>query len=136
MVNKAIVLGRLGQKPEIRYTQSGQAVVSLRVATTAYWKRDNLPQERTEWHTVVVWGRTAEACAQYLTKGSLVYVEGEIQSRQYETKTGEKRTAYEIKASDVKFMEIGNRGNENDNQVESHDAAAAAAAKQTEDLPF
>ena len=76
-VNKAIIIGNLGRDPEVRYTQGGQAMTRFTVATTDTWTdRDNGRQERTEWHNIVVWGKQAETCGQYLSKGRQVYIEG------------------------------------------------------------
>ena len=81
-VNKAIIVGNLGKDPEVRFTQSGQAMARFSVATTDTWMdRENGRQERTEWHNIVVWGKQAETCGQYLSKGRQVYIEGRIQTR-------------------------------------------------------
>lgn len=107
-VNKAILIGNLGRDPELRYTQNGQAVVNFTLATSETWTKDGERQERTEWHRIVVWGRTGEICAQYLSKGRQVYVEGRIQTREWEDKEGNKRQTTEINANVVRFL--GNRG--------------------------
>ncbi|MEO2168769.1 MAG: single-stranded DNA-binding protein [bacterium] len=104
-VNKAIILGRLGADPEIRFTQSGAGVCNFNVATDTVWKdKDGQKQSRTEWHRIVVWGPQAEPCSKYLTKGREVYVEGEIQTRSWEDKEGNKRWTTEIRARDVRFL--------------------------------
>src|SRR5581483_7368279 len=97
-VNRAILVGRLGRDPETRYTSAGQAVCNFTLATDeTYRDRNGERQKRTEWHKIVVWGKQAEIAQQYLKKGSLVFVEGRIQSRQWDdTKDGTKRTACEI----------------------------------------
>lgn len=98
-LNKAMLIGNLGQDPEVRYTQSNTAVATLNIATSERYKDSNGEyQENTEWHRVVAWGRTAEVCQQYLSKGSKVYIEGPIQTRQWEDKEGQKRYTTEIKA--------------------------------------
>jgi single-strand DNA-binding protein len=104
-VNKAIIVGRLGRDPELRHTQTGTAVASFSVATEEKVK----DTKRTEWHQITAWGKTAELCAQYLAKGSQVYVEGRIQSEEYVDKTGAKRTTTKIVASEVKFLGGGPR---------------------------
>jgi single-strand DNA-binding protein len=105
VVNKVILIGNLGRDPEVRFTPSGQAVARFSVATTERWRdQQGQPQERTEWHNVVVWGKQAEACGQYLAKGRQVYVEGRIQSRSYDDKDGNKRTVVEIIAQTVRFL--------------------------------
>lgn len=112
-VNKVILIGNLGADPEIRRTQTGTAVTEMRVATSESWKDKNgQRQERVEWHRVVVWGNTAEACAKYLAKGRQVYVEGRIQTRQWEDKDGQKRYTTEIVANEVTFLGGGKDGGE------------------------
>jgi single-strand DNA-binding protein len=105
-VNKVILVGNLGRDPELRYTQGGQAVANFTLATTERFpSRDGGErQERTEWHRVVAWGRTAELCAQYLSKGRSVYVEGRLQTREWEDKEGQKRRTTEIVALSVQFL--------------------------------
>lgn len=105
-VNKAILIGNLGRDPELRYTQNGQAVANFTLATSESWtdKASGEKVERTEWHRIVVWGKMGEHCAQYLTKGRSVYVEGRIQTREWEDKEGQKRRTTEINAQSVKFL--------------------------------
>jgi single-strand DNA-binding protein len=105
-VNKAILVGRLGRDPEVRYLPSGQSVASFSLATSDnYTDRGGQRQERTEWHNIVVFGKQAELCGQYLKKGREVYVEGRIQTRQYEAKDGSgKRSRTEIVAQRVQFL--------------------------------
>jgi single-strand DNA-binding protein len=111
-VNKVILIGNLGRDPELRYTQSGQAVANFSLATSENWndKTSGERIERTEWHRIVAWGKTAELCSQYLSKGRTVYVEGRLQTREYEDKEGIKRRTTEIVASNVTFL--GSRGGE------------------------
>lgn len=105
-VNKVILLGRLGRDPEIKYTSNGSAVCTLNLATSETWndKASGQKQERTEWHRVVVWGKLAELCNQYLTKGRQAYVEGRLQTRSWDDKDGQKRYTTEINASTVQFI--------------------------------
>ena len=105
-VNKVILVGNLGRDPELRYTQGGQPVANFTVATNESWnKKDGSGrEERTEWHRIVAWGRTAELCAQYLAKGRTVYIEGRLQTREWETKEGQKRNTTEIVAQTVQFL--------------------------------
>src|SRR6266516_3739965 len=104
-VNKVILIGRLGRDPELKYTPSGTPVAKFSVATDEVFKdRSGEQQRRTEWHNIVAWNRLAEICGQYLTKGKQVYVEGSIRSRQWEDQSGNKRTAYEIVARDMKML--------------------------------
>lgn len=108
-LNRVMLLGNLGQDPELKFTQSGQAMLKIRLATTeTYFDRDKQKKERTEWHTVVVWGRRAEALGKILTKGSSIFVEGSIQSRSYEGRDGQKRYATDINARNVVL--VGGRG--------------------------
>ncbi|MEX0649246.1 MAG: single-stranded DNA-binding protein [Balneolaceae bacterium] len=105
-LNKAMVIGRLGADPEVRYTQSNTAVATLSVATTERYKDKNGElQENTEWHRIVAWGRLAEICQEYLKKGSLAYFEGPIQTRQWEDKDGQKRYTTEIKALNMQMLD-------------------------------
>lgn len=104
-VNKAIIIGNLGKDPEIRYTPGGQPVANFTVATNERWNdKSGQPQERTEWHRIVVWGKTAENCGQYLKKGRSVYVEGRIQTREWTNKEGQKQWTTEIVANNVTFL--------------------------------
>ena len=106
MLNKAQIIGRLGQDPEVRYTQSNTAVATLSVATSERYKDKNgEQQEKTEWHRVVAWARLAEICQEYLKKGSLVYIEGTIQTREWEDKDGVKRYTTEIKALSMQMLD-------------------------------
>lgn len=106
MVNKAVLIGRLGKDPEIRNTQTDQPVANFSIATSESWKdKDGKKQERTEWHNIVVWGQLATICAQYIRKGSLVYVEGRLQTRSYEAKDGAKRYTTEVVATTVQFLD-------------------------------
>ena len=108
-VNKVILVGRLGRDPETRFTGAGQAVANFSVATDETYKdRNGERQKRTEWHKIVVWGKQAEIAQQYLKKGSLVFIEGRIQSREWQDKEGQKRTSFEIVASN--FRMLGGRG--------------------------
>lgn len=105
-LNKAMVIGRLGADPDVRYTQSNTAVATMSVATTERYKdRNGELQENTEWHRVVAWSRLAEICQQYLKKGSLVYFEGPIQTREWEDKDGQKRYTTEIKALNMQMLD-------------------------------
>jgi len=108
-VNKVILVGRLGRDPETRYTGGGQAVANFSVATDETYKDKNGErQKRTEWHKIVVWGKQAEIAQQYLKKGSLLFIEGRIQSREWQDKEGQKRTSFEIVATN--FRMLGGRG--------------------------
>lgn len=105
-VNKVILIGNLGAKPELKYLPSGQAVCEMRMATTeSFTGKDKQKQEKTEWHRVKAWGKTGENCAQYLDKGRQVYVEGRLETRSWDdAKSGEKRYITEIIAQHVQFL--------------------------------
>jgi single-strand DNA-binding protein len=109
-VNKAIIVGNLGQDPEVRYTASGTAVTNVSVATTDSWKdrQSGEQKERTEWHRVVFFSRLAEIAAEYLKKGSQVYIEGQIQTEKWQDKDGNDRWTTKIVARDMKML--GSRG--------------------------
>jgi single-strand DNA-binding protein len=105
-INKVILIGNLGRDPELRYTQNGQPVANFSLATSEQWTDKNSGEkvEKTEWHRIVVWGRTAEHCSQYLAKGRTVYIEGRLQTRDWEDKEGQKRSTTEINAQTVQFL--------------------------------
>jgi single-strand DNA-binding protein len=104
-VNKVILVGRLGRDPETRYTGGGQAVANFSMATDESYKDKNGErQKRTEWHRITAWGKLAEICQQYLKKGTMVYIEGRIQSREWQDKEGQKRTSYDIVANTMKML--------------------------------
>jgi single-strand DNA-binding protein len=109
-VNKVILVGNLGADPETRYTAGGSAVTNVRLATTDSWrdKQSGEQQERTEWHRVVFWGRLAEIAAEYLRKGSQIYVEGRIQTRKWQDKDGQDRWTTEIVGNEMQML--GSRG--------------------------
>ena len=105
-INKVILIGNLGRDPELRYTQNGQPVANFSLATSEQWTDKNSGEkvERTEWHRIVVWGRSAEHCSQYLAKGRTVYIEGRLQTREWEDKEGQKRSTTEVNAQTVQFL--------------------------------
>lgn len=104
-VNKVILVGRLGKDPEVRYTPSGAAVANFSLATDESWKdKSGEKQQRTEWHNVVAWNKLAEICGQYLNKGKLVYIEGKLQTREWDDKDGNKRRTTEVVASEMVML--------------------------------
>lgn len=121
MINKVIIVGNLGQDPELRYTAAGDPVANMSVATTFKTKEN----EYTEWHRVTVWGQAAEACGKYLTKGRQVYVEGRLQTRKYEDKEGVTRYTTEIVANEVKFL--GGNPDKSEAKEETNSKPAPAA---------
>jgi single-strand DNA-binding protein len=126
-VNKAILVGRLGRDPETRYTSGGQAVCNFSLATDESYKdRAGERQKRTEWHKIVMWAKLGELAQQYLKKGSLVYIEGRIQSREWQDKEGQKRTTVEIVGSEMKFL--GGRGDNAPPRAASASAGGGGAS--------
>ena len=110
-LNKVMLIGNLGADPDMRYTPSGAGVCEMRIATNESWTdKQGQRQERTEWHRIVVWGKRAELCAKYLSKGRQCYVEGRLRTRSWEDKEGNKRWTTEIVATDVQFLGGGGRG--------------------------
>jgi single-strand DNA-binding protein len=104
-VNKVILVGNLGRDAELRYTPGGAAVATLNMATTDVWNdKAGQKQEKTEWHRVVLWGKSAEALAEYLTKGKQIYIEGRLQTRQWDDKDGNKRYTTEIRGDKVVLL--------------------------------
>ena len=105
-VNKVLLLGRLGQDIELRYTPNGDAVGNCTMATSETWKDKGTGErkERTEWHRLVIWGRRAEGLKDYLLKGTQIYVEGRLQTRQWEAKDGGKRSTTEIRVDNIEFV--------------------------------
>jgi single-strand DNA-binding protein len=105
-VNKAILVGRLGSDPDIRYTPGGSAVANFNIATDRAWKdKDGNWQNETTWHRIVVWTRLAEFAKEYVKKGNRVYVEGRIQTREWEDQNGQKRYITEVVANDLQLLE-------------------------------
>lgn len=136
-VNKVILVGRLGQDPEVRYTQGGTAVANLRIATDETWKdQSGERQQRTEWHTVVAWRRLAEICGQYLSKGRLVYIEGKLQTRNWQDREGNKRYSTEVQADNM--VMLGGRSEEGQAAPAAPPAAAASSdsGASDDDIPF
>ena len=110
-VNKVILVGNLGRDAELRYTPGGAAVATLNLATTEVWNdKAGQKQEKTEWHRVVLWGKQAESLQEYLTKGKQIYVEGRLQTRQWDDKDGNKRYTTEIKADRITLLGGGGGG--------------------------
>ena len=137
MVNKVILVGNLGKDPEVRFTPNGRARATFSVATSERWTdQQGQKQERTEWHNVVVWGKQAETCGQYLSKGRQVYVEGRITSRQYDDKDGNKRYITEIVARDVRFLGGGGGRAPADAGASLPPGEDAGPPVEDDDIPF
>lgn len=130
MLNKVILIGRLGRDPETRYMPNGEAVCNFSVATSESWKDSNgQKQERSEWHNVTMYRKLAEIAGQYLKQGSQVYIEGKIKSRKYTDKNGAERTAYDIIANELKML----GGN---TQTPAQKPQPAQAQEDIDDVPF
>jgi len=132
-VNKVIIVGRLGQDPELRSTPSGQQVCNLSIATSETWVKDGNKEEKTEWHRVILWEKRAEIAAKYLKKGRLVYIEGKLQTNSWVDQNGEKRYATQILANSLQFLESGNN-----NYVDNSDEYRAdnIDISKYNDIPF
>ena len=147
-LNKVMLIGRLGRDPEIRYSQDGRAVGNFSMATSQQWsdKDSGEKKERTDWHRVVIFGRLAEICSQYLSKGRLVYIEGRLQSRSYE-QDGVTKYITEVVANDMQMLESKNAAQSQytDNAAPSYDAGAPSQSSASsggggnefdDDIPF
>ena len=121
-VNRVILIGRLGRDPELRYILAGKAVANFTMATSENWKDDSGErQERTEWHKIQMWGKLAEVAGKYLSKGSQVYIEGKLQTREWTDKDGQKRYTTEIVASSLVMLSGKGDGGNNPEKPESSD---------------
>lgn len=141
-LNKAQLIGRLGADPETRYMQSGKAVTNIRIATSERWKDKNNGerQERTEWHTIVMFDKLGEIAAEYLRKGAQVYIEGKLQTRKWQAKDGTDRYSTEIVAHTMQMLGGGKRGEQSerpaDRQQSSQQSASADDGGFDDDIPF
>ncbi len=142
-VNKAIILGSLGNDPDIRYTAAGAAVANISIATNEQWKdkESGEMQERTEWHRVVFFGRLAEVVGEYLRKGSQVYIEGRIRTNKWQDKEGQDRYTTEIVASDMQMLGSKSGGGIADQSPPAQSSAPAGPEKDSnddfdDDIPF
>ena len=138
-MNKIIVIGNLGRDPEMRYLPSGESVTSFSVASSRrYTTSSGEQREETEWFNVSAWGRLAELCNQYLTKGRQVYIEGRLRSRSYEGRDGQTRFSNDIRLTDVQFLR-GGQGSDSDVAPYGDDSGAEGftpPADDIDDLPF
>ncbi len=126
-VNKVILIGNLGRDPEVRYMPSGDAVANISIATTETWKDKNgEKQEKTEWHRVAMFGKTAEIAGEYLKKGSQVYIEGRLETRKWTDKEGQERYTTEIRADRMQML--GSRSGGSERMAPPEDDAPRAAA--------
>jgi len=131
-----MIIGRLGQDPDLKGTPNGTQVCNFSVATTESWKDKNgNKQEKTEWHRIVVWGKLAEICGQYLSKGRQVYIEGSLQTRSWE-KDGVKRYSTEINAKTVQFLGGAQGGIDQNNNSRQADEDESESFYNSDDIPF
>lgn len=143
-VNKVIVVGRLGADPEVKTVSGGQTVARLSVATSENWTdKQGQKQERTEWHRVVVWGKLAELCGKYLSKGRQVYLEGRLQTRSWEDQQGQKKYTTEIVANTVQFLSgggpnasAGGASGSGDNDFGAQDFGPEPSFDNSDEIPF
>ena len=135
-INKVILVGNLGRDPEMKYTASGAAIANITVATSESWndKQTGEKQEKTEWHRVVMFGKLAEICSQYLNKGSQVYIEGKLQTKKWQDKSGNDRYTTEI-VSNVMQM-LGGAGASNTPNQPSNNQTEQNAVDFNDDIPF
>ena len=138
-VNKVILLGRLGQDPELKYTPSGAAVCNFSLATSETWTDKNSGQknEKTEWHRIVVWGKLAELCNQYLAKGRQAFVEGSLQTRSWDDQNGQKRYMTEVVARNIQFLggqPSASNNNYQNNQQDSSSSQDSGVMNQEYDI--
>lgn len=139
MINKAILVGRLGKDPEIRYTPDGAMVTSFSVATDEAWKdKSGEKVQKTEWHRIVTFSKLAEICGKYLAKGKLVYIEGRIQTRSWDDKEGKKHYTTEIIANNMKMLDPKGAGAGRGDETLAYDAVPQFPDGETvpEDVPF
>lgn len=147
-LNRVMLLGNLGADPELRFTQGGQGVLNLRLATTeSYLDKDKVRQERTDWHSVVVWGKRGEALAKILVKGSSIFVEGSLRTSSYDDREGNKRYKTEVVANNILLTGGRRDGGQSEGAPAGASRRAAAPAQQApvedgfgggedDDIPF
>ena len=137
MVNKAILIGRLGKDPEVRYTPDGTMIINFNLATDEQWKDKNGEKvQKTEWHRIVTFGKLAEICGNYLVKGKLVFVEGRIQTRSWEDKEGVKRYTTEIVANNMQMLDSKGQNKADESSSDSTSTNVAGSSTPMDDVPF
>ncbi|HNZ64855.1 MAG TPA: single-stranded DNA-binding protein [Smithella sp.] len=137
MVNKVILIGRLGKDPEVRYTPDGTMVTNFNLATDEQRKDKNGEKiQRTEWHKIVTWGKLAEICGNYLVKGKLIYIEGRIQTRSWEDKEGMKRFTTEIIASNMMMLDSKGQTKSGETSFEADATNVNDGSVPLDDVPF
>ena len=137
MVNKAILVGRLGKDPEVKYMPDGTMVTNFTLATDEQWKDKNGEKvQKTEWHRIVTYRKLAEICGNYLVKGKLVFIEGRIQTRSWEDKEGVKRNTTEIIANDMKMLDSKGQNKTDEPLPDSTSTNIAGSSTPMDDVPF
>jgi single-strand DNA-binding protein len=137
MMNKALLIGRLGADPEVRYTPDGTMVTSFNLATDLEWKdKSGEKVRKTEWHKIITYRKLAEICGNYLSKGKMVFVEGRIQTRSWEDKEGNKRYTTEIVASDMRMLDSKGTGKSQDTNVDATPSHHGGESLPEGDVPF
>ena len=137
MINKAILVGRLGKDPEVKYMPDGTMVTTFRMATDMQWKDKNGEKvQKTEWHQIVTYRKLAEICGNYLIKGKLVFIEGRIQTRSWDDKDGVKHYTTEIIANDMKMLDSKGQNKSDEPFPDSTHSHAESSSAPMEDVPF
>jgi len=137
MINKAILVGRLGKDPEVKYMPDGTMVTNFTLATDEQWKDKNGEKvQKTEWHRIVTYRKLAEICGNYLVKGKLVFIEGRIQTRSWEDKEGVKRNTTEIIANDMKMLDSKGQNKTDEPLPDSTSTNIAGSSTPMDDVPF
>lgn len=140
-INKAILIGRLGNDPELRYTPAGDAVVNFSIATNRGWKdKEGNQQERTDWHKIVAWRKLAEICGEYFKKGNLVYVEGRIETSSYNDKEGNKKYTTSIVANQAQILgsksdAVKDKSSKDEEEPKKEETKKEETKKSEEDWP-
>ena len=136
-VNKVILVGYLGRDPEVRYTKSSQAVASFSIATTEKWTgKDGNKEEKTEWHRIVAWGKLGEICGEYLSKGKQVYIEGRLQTREWEDNDSNKKQTTEIVASNMTMLGQSGGSSNSGNAGGGSQGGPCSDDYEDDDIPF
>lgn len=136
-VNKVILIGNLGRDPEVKALASGGTVCNFSIATTETWKdKSGVKQEKTVWHRIVAWGKTAELCGEYLSKGRSVYIEGKLDVRKWTDKAGAERETTEVVAERVVFLGAGGQRQESGGAGVNEAWASAGGGPSDDDIPF
>ena len=137
MVNKVFLIGRLGADPEVRYTPEGTMVTSFRLATDEQWKdKSGQKVQRTEWHRIVTFGKLAEICGNYLSKGKLIFVDGRIRTQSWEDKEGNKRYTTEIVAANMQMLDSKGQNKADESSSDSISSNPASSSTPMDDVPF